>query len=329
MTNTHSTLSALFVDIADAIRAKKGGTDTITADNFPVEIEDLKTGFDYNNQNVTSISDYEFYNCEDLNNVDCYNLQSVGASAFEGCSNLKTVILYDGVTNIGENAFKGCSEDLTIYCMFDSKPEAWHENWNPDNCEVIWNGAIETWDISATEEDNVTAKLYNDIKNESYYILFISGNGNMKNYLSSSAVSWCNYRSNIKSITILNSVTNIGKYAFNGCTNLTSVIIPNSITSIGGNAFYDCDSLASVIIPNNITSIGDHAFQFCNSLASITIPNSVTSVGNWAINSCPSLISITYTGTIAQWKTISFGKYWDYGTDNYTVHCTDGDIAKS
>lgn len=38
---THTTLSSLFTAIADAIRAKKGTTATIVADNFPTEIANL------------------------------------------------------------------------------------------------------------------------------------------------------------------------------------------------------------------------------------------------------------------------------------------------
>ena len=41
----------------------------------------------------------------------------------------------------------------------------------------------------------------------------------------------------ISSITIPNSVTNIGNGAFGGCTSLTNVTIPNSVTSIGDDAF--------------------------------------------------------------------------------------------
>ena len=55
MANTHSTLNALFTDIADAIRAKKNSIETIIADNFPIEIENLKTGFNYDSSYVTTI----------------------------------------------------------------------------------------------------------------------------------------------------------------------------------------------------------------------------------------------------------------------------------
>lgn len=47
-------------------------------------------------------------------------------------------------------------------------------------------------------------------------------------------------------MTIPDSVTSIGDYAFIGCTRLTSVTIGNGVTSIGYNAFYDCSNLTSV-----------------------------------------------------------------------------------
>ena len=77
MANKHTTLNSLFTNIANALRLKKQTSGTIIADNFPTEIENLRTGFDLNNHEITEIPDYFFEGCIDLNSVDCYNLKNV------------------------------------------------------------------------------------------------------------------------------------------------------------------------------------------------------------------------------------------------------------
>src|ERR1017187_1632845 len=52
----------------------------------------------------------------------------------------------------------------------------------------------------------------------------------------------------LTSITISNSVANIGYEAFGACFYLTNATIGNSVTTIGDHAFYDCTSLASVTL---------------------------------------------------------------------------------
>ena len=97
----------------------------------------------------------------------------------------------------------------------------------------------------------------------------------------------------LTSITIPNSVTSIGNYAFSGCQSLTSVTIGNRVTSIGYAAFDNCSSLTSVTIPDSVTSIGGSAFLGCRSLTSVTIGNSVTSIEKSTFQSCHSLTSVT------------------------------------
>ncbi len=91
---------------------------------------------------------------------------------------------------------------------------------------------------------------------------------------------------NLTSITIPGSVSTIQDAAFAGCSNLTSVIIGDGVTALGNKMFGDCSNLVSVTLPNSLTSIGGSAFGSCKSLTDITIPNSVTSIGGAAFLYC-------------------------------------------
>ncbi|MBR5576473.1 MAG: leucine-rich repeat domain-containing protein, partial [Bacteroidaceae bacterium] len=66
------------------------------------------------------------------------------------------------------------------------------------------------------------------------------------------------------------SVKSIGYSAFYGCFGLRSVTISNSVTSIGDYAF-SYSGLTSVTIPNSVTSIGNNAFMGCSGLTSVHI----------------------------------------------------------
>ena len=77
------------------------------------------------------------------------------------------------------------------------------------------------------------------------------------------------------------------------CSALTSVTIPNSVTTIGKGAFEDCSALTSVTFPNSVTEIGGSAFIRCSALTSVTIPNSITEIGGSAFEGCINITQIS------------------------------------
>lgn len=166
---------------------------------------------------------------------------------------------------------------------------------------------VKVWDISATENDSVTATLYDD------YSLVISGTGNTRDCYPEYAPWYSSYRSAITSVTIDKGVTSIGSYMFQYCTSLTSVGISDSVTSIGALAFYQCYSLTSVEIPNSVTSIGWGTFYNCNRLTSVAIPNSVVSIVDRTFSDCFSLTSVEIPNSVT-----SIGDYAFYDCRSLT-----------
>ena len=131
------------------------------------------------------------------------------------------------------------------------------------------------------------------------------------------------------------SITSIGDYAFSGCSSLTSITIPNSVTNIGHKAFYNTgfyinesnwennvlyvdnylieakNTISGIyIIKPNTRVIADYAFYGCAALTSITIPESVTCIGDEAFSNCTSIESILcHRKTSPSIESSTFSKY--------------------
>ena len=209
-----------------------------------------------------------------------YRVTSIGNIAFRYCTGLTSVTIGNSVTSIGASAF-GDSYNLTSITIPNSVTNI--ESSAFYNCSGLTSVHItdlEAW-CKISFRDNLSNPLY--------YAHHLYMNG-----------------SEITNLTIPNSVTSIGQYAFERCSGLTSITIPNSVTSIGHNAFEGCSGLTSITIPNSVTSIGLEAFERCSGLTSITIPNSVTSIGHNAFEGCSGLTSITIPNSVTSIENSSF-----------------------
>ena len=77
------------------------------------------------------------------------------------------------------------------------------------------------------------------------------------------------------------TVTAIADKAFRNTSSngeITSITLPDSLKEIGDFAFFSCLKLEDINLPDGLTKIGYQAFQNCYSLTEITIPSSVTTM---------------------------------------------------
>ena len=252
------------------------------------------------------------------------NVTSIGSYAFSDCISLSSITIPNSITEISDYAFYGCTGLMAIevekdnqnYASFDGVlydkdittfiycPEGKTSIEIPNSVTSIEIGEVGDFSynsnltsINVAENHKIYASVDGVLYDKNIITLMCCPQGKALVTIPNSITSIGEYAFSdclsLISIEIPNSVTSISEYAFTGCTGLTSIEIPNSVTEIGSSAFYGCEGLISVIIGNNVTSIEDEVFAECIGLTSVEIPNSVTEIGNYAFRDCSSLSLIT------------------------------------
>ena len=232
---------------------------------------------------VTIISGYAFDGCSGLTSVNIPQSVTtigdgsiIGQFAFGNCTSLTSVTIPSGVTCIGDEAFQGCSNLSTIISEIED-PFAIDNSvfyGIPSYAQLIVpKGKKSAYQATAgwgqiTNIVEVGGVGYKFDVDGIYYKIgqnnTVSVTSGRKEYSGDVVIP-----SQVTYLGTTYNVTSIGDNAFYYCYRLTSVTFPNSMTSIGMMAFAGCEALTSITIPNSVTSIGFEAFA-CSSLTSIT-----------------------------------------------------------
>lgn len=99
--------------------------------------------------------------------------------------------------------------------------------------------------------------------------------------------------SGLESIVIPPGVTKICRQAFGNCYGIKTITIPGGVSEISTGSFWQCSGLESVVIPEGVTRIGSTAFLTCYNLKSIVIPADVKAIGSMAFHNCRALRTVT------------------------------------
>lgn len=171
----------------------------------------------------------------------------------------------------------------------------------------------------------------------------VSGEGAIPDYADDASVPWSNYRQSVVSVTLDETVTAIGDFAFYGCENIKSISAPGiekighaafydcgkltefsfsgSVTSIGMWAFYRCEGLTELILPRELISIDKGAFFGCTGLVNVTVPENVTSMGDWVFENCSGLRSVSLPDGVT-----SIGESMFFGCESLTQITMGGGV---
>ncbi len=187
------------------------------------ELESVKFPFN----RLKYIGNEAFFLCSKLSLTDIpFSVVNIGNSAFWGCSRLTSITIGSNLTNLGTSAFSNCENLKTVI-------------WNAKNCADI---PCPSYGSVSPFGGSITSFIFgNEVKHIPAHL--------------------CSSLSDLKIVSVPNSVTSIGDYAFNSCFKLDSVSLGNSLTTIGEAAFGHCASSTSILIPNSVTTIGDYAFN--------------------------------------------------------------------
>ena len=239
--------------------------------------------------NVETIGTAVFWGCSSLTTVTFEKgsqLKTIGGGsssyygAFSYCTALTSIEIPASVETIGASAFKGCSKLATVTFEKESQLKTIGGGYSEPNYYGVFSDcdSLTSIEIPASVE-TIEAAAFKDCSSlatvtfENGSQLKTIGGGNSHSYYYG-AFSYC---SSLTSIEIPASVETIKASAFKGCSSLATVTFENGsqLKTIEGGypssgTFADCTALTSIEIPASVETIEAAAFKGCSSLATVT-----------------------------------------------------------
>lgn len=105
---------------------------------------------------------------------------------------------------------------------------------------------------------------------------------------------YCNGEA-VKSISVPENITTIGKYQFYLNQDIESVVMHDGVKAILTYAFHQCKALKSINIPDSVTSFALYAFAY-SGLESFTFSKNINDLGGYILSYCSSLKTLTVYG---------------------------------
>lgn len=295
-------------------------TRSIFSDYVP-NITTLKLG-----DGVEVVGEKTFQNWDKLQKVIIGDsVIEIGYSAFSGCTAITDVTFGKKVETIQAYAFTGCTalKDavlsdavITVGDYAFSKCTALQNASFGTHVEhmgnLIFDGCTAFTDFKTGS--NITAHTF-----EGNTTLVSLSMGDTVTEIGERAFSDCTA---LKFITWSPNLRSIRSYAFAGCTTLNAISISsNNELTIGDNAFSKCSGVVTVDLGEGVTVIGEKAFSDCTAAEKIILPKSLTRIEYGAFQNTSALRVLGYRGSNNDWWKIKFASDWSRGAGKSSPKC--------
>lgn len=238
-------------------------------------------------------------------------------------SQIKKVVIEDGVTSVGEAAFCDCSNMTEVVIgndveTIDNYAFAIIDGYYyTSNLRTVTIGSgLKNVGANAFERCRKIEKVYindlntwcgidfeNSLAQPLWYSgsLYIDGDkfdtGNLVVPEGLTAIGdYTFYGFDLDRVQIPDNVIRIGNGTFAG-NNLESIELPHALQTIGESAFSSC-LLRSVEIPDSVTSIGESAFGYCTKLGSVSLPDTLETINNRLFENCSALSDLNIPDSV-------------------------------
>lgn len=281
---------------------------------------------------VTSISEYAFWDCENLKDVSLSNnLKEIPAYAFSNCKGLEKVDVPYSVKSIQMKAFQNCVKLSEI--EIPESVSFIHETAF-EGCTLL-DGKIETTPMgnaeNTDEATNQTSKNKNSLSSNSVSSDSVSENTAKDEENQDNSTKSPEPKQQIDGMETKEDASVIGKTKIIGGQALVLInskqanvisdgVSSNAIqdsknendisedgTKVVKEAYYQNDALKNYEFPDGIKEIEKFAFAR-SGLLSVTIPDTVTEIGYAAFYHCDELSDITIPESVTQIEGEAFHK---------------------
>ena len=287
---------------------------------------------------VTIIKTAAFANCSALQEVKLSSkLEELWQNVFLNCEKLESVTLPDSLMSVGDKCFYTVDGDKLPNFKYTEKDGAQYVGTanNPYHALVgmaktgLYN-AVEIHKDTKVIADGAFDQNYTTLQNI-YFPQELTGI-NVPRYLfrrlSGLNVNLENGRFSGKYLGTNPDAANQNPYVVIVESVPANSTLADGVKIVTSEGLTQWFTQTKVVIPDGVDSIGEYTFYDFRKLEQVTLPSSLKILPRYVFGKCHSLTDITFKGTKAQWNSLKKSSLWNANTADYTIHCTDGDIAK-